>query len=123
MATRLKNVDEIVSANNKATRLDYSLHGCTGTVDIDGGNNHVIDVDANNGIVLDFEDSKNTSDTTDLTNRVGLSGNIWIKNNTLGCSINTSRVKATSDITAQHWVSYLVTGPNEVVISVSGEVA
>lgn len=122
MATRLKNVDEIVSANNKATRLDYSLHACTGTVDLSGGNNHVIDVDANGGVTLDFEDSKNTT-PTDLTDKIGQSGNIWIHNNTQGCSINTARVKSAGSITASHWVSYLVTGAGEVVISVSGEVA
>ena len=118
MATRLKNVDEIVSANNsKTTVLDYTPVTVTpdgsqkATVDLSAGNN--FSVSATGGITLEFDS---------MSGREGQSGNIWITNGADGVSL-ASGIKKAGEITADHWVSYYVVSGSEVVISVSGAAA
>lgn len=113
MATRLKNVDEIVSANNtKTTVLDYTpVAANTGAIDLAAGNN--FSVAASAAITLSF---------SNMSGREGQSGNIWLTGGSNGISTDTM-IKAAGDITADHWISYYVVSSTEVVISVSGEVA
>jgi len=113
MATRLKNVDEIVSANNsKTTVLDYSPAAAhTGSIDLSRGNN--FKVAAITAITLSF---------SNMSGREGQSGNIWLTGGSNGVSLD-AMVKSAGDITADHWISYYVVSSTEVVISVSGEVA
>lgn len=112
MATRFKNVDEIVSTSNKATKLDYTpVAANTGAIDLSAGNN--FSVAASAAITLSF---------SNISGREGQSGNIWLTGGSNGISTDTM-IKAAGDITADHWISYYVVSSTEVVISVSGEVA
>ena len=113
MATRLKNVDEIVSANNtKTTVLDYTpVAASAGAIDLAQGNNWTLD--ASGGVTMSF---------SNMAGREGQSGNIWVTNGADGVSLS-SEIKSAGDITADHWVSYYVTDAYCVVISVSGAVA
>jgi hypothetical protein len=117
MATRLKNVDEIVSANNtKTTVLDYTPVVVTpasgvAAIDLSAGNN--FSVAASAAITLSF---------SNMSGREGQSGNIWLTGGSNGISTDTM-IKAAGEITADHWISYYVVSSTEVVISVSGEVA
>ena len=113
MATRLKNVDEIVSANNtKTTVLDYTpVAASAGTIDLSLGNNWTLN--ASGGVTMTF---------SNMSGREGQSGNIWITNGADGVSL-ASGIKKAGEITADHWVSYYVISSSEVVISVSGAVA
>ena len=113
MATRLKNVDEIVSANNsKTTVLDYTpVAASGGTIDLALGNNWTLN--ASGGVTMTF---------TNMAGREGQSGNIWITNGADGVSL-ASGIKKAGEITADHWVSYYVINSSEVVISVSGAAA
>ena len=117
MATRIKNIDEIVSGSNKATKLDYTPVVVTpdgskvATVDLSAGNN--FSVAATEAITLSF---------SNMSGREGQSGNIWLTGGSNGVSLDTM-VKSAGDITADHWISYYVVSSTEVVISVSGEVA
>lgn len=116
MATRLKNVDEIVSANNtKTTVLDYTpivVNPASGVaaIDLSAGNNFSVTVA---GDALRF---------TNMAGREGQSGNIWLQGGASGVSTE-SMIKAAGEISADHWISYYVVSSTEVVISVSGEVA
>ena len=113
MATRLRNVDEIVSdSNSKTTVLDYTpIDANDGNLDLSAGNN--FSVNAAGAITLTF---------SGMSGREGQSGNIWLQGGANGVSL-ASGVKAAGDITADHWVSYYVVNSSEVVISVSGAVA
>ena len=113
MATRLKNVDEIVSANNtKTTVLDYTpVAASAGAIDLAQGNNWTLD--ASGGVTMTF---------SNMSGREGQSGNIWITNGADGVSL-ASGIKKSGEITADHWISYYVINSSEVVISVSGAVA
>lgn len=113
MATRLKNVDEIVSANNtKTTVLDYTpVAAVAGTIDLSLGNNWTLD--ASGGVTMTF---------SNMSGREGQSGNIWVTNGADGVSL-AAGIKKSGEITADHWVSYYVISSSEVVISVSGAAA
>lgn len=113
MATRLKNVDEIVSANNtKTTVLDYTpVAASAGTIDLSLGNNWTLD--ASGGVTMTF---------TNMAGREGQSGNIWVTNGADGVSL-ASGIKKAGEFTADHWASYYVISSSEVVISVSGAAA
>ena len=112
MATRLKNVDEIISASNKLTMMDYTpVAANTGAIDLSLGNN--FSVAASGAITLSF---------SNMSGREGQSGNIWLTGGSNGVSLDTM-VKSGGDITADHWISYYVVSSTEVVISVSGAVA
>ena len=113
MATRLKNVDEIVSANNtKTTVLDYTpVAASAGAIDLAQGNNWTLD--ASGGVTMSF---------SNMAGREGQSGNVWVTNGADGVSLS-SEIKSSGDISADHWVSYYVTDAYCVVISVSGAVA
>lgn len=104
MATRLKNVDEIVSANNtKTTVLDYTpVAANTGTIDLSLGNNFTVA----GATTLSF---------TGMSGREGQSGNIWI---TGGIGIDTNSITSASTIDGDHWVSYFVYSSSKVVISI-----
>ena len=107
MATRLKNVDEIVSANNsKTTVLDYTpVAANTGAIDLSLGNNFTVA----GATTLSF---------SNMAGHEGQSGNIYV---TGGCGIDTNMIKAPSSasIDSDHWISYFVVSSTEVVISVS----
>ena len=113
MATRLRNVDEIVSDSNaKTTVLDYSPNAADdGSIDLSVGNN--FSVNAAGAITLTF---------SNMSGREGQSGNIWLQGGANGISL-ASGIKAAGEITADHWISYYVVSSSEVVISVSGAVA
>ena len=113
MATRLKNVDEIVSANNtKTTVLDYTpVAANTGAIDLSLGNN--FSVAASGAITLSF---------SNMSGREGQSGNIWLTGGSNGVSQD-SMIQSAGDITADHWISYYVVDSGNVVIGVSGAVA
>lgn len=108
MATRFKNVDEIVSTSNKATKLDYTPVVVTpdgsgvATVDLSAGNNFTVA----GAITLSF---------TGMSGREGQSGNIWI---TGGIGIDTNSITSASTINGDHWVSYFVYSSSKVVISI-----
>ena len=112
MATRLKNVDEIVSANNsKTTVLDYTpVAANNGAIDLSAGNN--FSVAATGAITLSF---------SNMSGREGQSGNIWLTGGSNGVSEDIM-IKSAGDITGDHWISYFVVSSTEVVISVSGAV-
>jgi len=114
MATRLKNVDEIVSADHgsgaKATVLDYTpVAANTGAIDLSLGNNFSV----SGATTLSF---------SNMAGQEGQSGNIYV---TGGCGIDTNMIKAPSSasIDSDHWVSYFVISSTHVVISVSEAVA
>jgi len=118
MATRIKNIDQIVSSNQghsntaKTTVLDYTpVAASAGAIDLAQGNNWTLD--ASGGVTMTF---------SNMAGREGQSGNIWITNGADGVSL-ASGIKKAGDITADHWVSYYVVSSTEVVISVSGGVA
>jgi len=112
MAVKLKNVDEIVSASNKSTVLDYSPAAASGgTIDLSLGNNWTLD--ASGGVTMTF---------SNIAGREGQSGNIWVTNGADGVSL-AAGIKKAGDISADHWVSYYVINSSEVVISVSGAAA
>ena len=113
MATRLKNVDEIISTNNnKTTVLDYTpVAANTGAIDLSLGNNFT--VAASGAITLSF---------SNMSGREGQSGNIWLTGGSNGVSEDTM-IKSAGDITGDHWISYYVVDSSNVVISVSGAVS
>ena len=112
MATRIKNIDQLVSSSNKETVLDYTPFAAnSGAIDLSKGNNFSVAAAA--AITLSF---------SNMSGREGQSGNIWLTGGSNGVSLDTM-VKSAGDITADHWISYYVVSSTEVVISVSGEVA
>ena len=112
MAVKLKNVDEIISASNKSTVLDYTpVAASAGAIDLSQGNNWTID--ASGGVTMTF---------SNMSGREGQSGNIWVTNGADGVSL-AAGIKKSGEITADHWVSYYVINSSEVVISVSGAAA
>jgi len=113
MATRLKNVDEIVSADHgsgaKTTVLDYTpVAANTGAIDLSAGNNFTV---AGGTGTLSFS---NTAD------HIGQSGNIYV---TGGASIDTNSVISKGDITGDHWVSYFVVNATHAVISIGEDLS
>ena len=116
MATRLKNVDEIVSANNsKTTVLDYTPV----TVTPDGSGVATVNLSAGNNFTVA---GATTLSFSNMSGQEGQSGNIYV---TGGCGIDTNMIKAPSSasIDSDHWVSYFVISSTHVVISVSEAVA
>lgn len=113
MATRLKNVDEIVSGNNtKTTVLDYTpIAASSGAIDLAQGNNW--SVDASGGVTLTF---------SNMSGREGQSGNLWVYNTSDGVLLD-SMIQSSGTITGTHWVSYYVVSSSEVALSISGAMA
>jgi hypothetical protein len=103
MATRIKNIDEIVSSTSKTTVLDYTpVAANTGSIDLSLGNNFTVA----GATTLSF---------TGMSGREGQSGNIWI---TGGVGIDTNSITSSSTIDGDHWVSYFVYSSAKVVISI-----
>ena len=109
MATRLKNVDEIVSANNsKTTVLDYTpVAANNGAIDLSAGNNFSV----SGATTLSF---------SNMAGHEGQSGNIYV---TGGASIDTNSVISKGDITGDHWVSYFVVNATHAVSSIGEDLS
>jgi hypothetical protein len=127
MATRLKNVDEIVSANNNTKHVDhipqkneanvFTSSNSSSVNTISGGASITVDMNTGN----DWKVTLDQACTLSFTAVQGQSGNICFYNSG-GHAVSVSGILKNADVpSGTSWASYWAKDASTVVMVVSGE--
>ena len=126
MATRLKNVDEIVSANNKTKHVDhipqvnsanhFTSSNSSAVTSINGGSTITVDMNTSNDWYINLDQAC----TLSFTAVAGQSGNIYFDNPNSHAVSFSGVVKSGEVPNGVSWASYWAKDASTVVLVISG---